>query len=230
MTFLKQFLTFLNFKILNSSSGQITDLQISIDDLNLNLSSTKTSLDRSENENQSLRKENQLQSQQIRELKVELLKQISAKNLQDEEVETSKAEISQLKSQIDKIINEHDCGFLNEIIGDLKEAREERKSILKAVQNENYEVKASAIDSRYGEGKTPLKEEIFKVLKEMKVESGEILGLLTVASSERFEMKQEISQTCSSLNLQHFYKLQEISESLKSNVGANGRVCACRRQ
>lgn len=211
-------------------TDQITELQILIDDLQLNLTSIKTSLDRSENENQSLKKENQAQTKEIRELKLELVKQISAKNSLDEEIETSKAEISQLKSQIDKIINEHDCGFLNEIIGDLKEAREERKSILQAVKSENFDPKIQSIDFRYGETKNLVKDEILRILNELKVESDEILSLLTSASSERFEMKQEITQTCSSMSLQHFYKLQEISESLKGNGGVVGRVCSCRRQ
>lgn len=196
----------------NLFPDQITDLQISIDDLQLNLTSTKSALDRFDNENEGLKKENQLQSQEIRDLNLKLVKQISAKNSLDEEIETSKSEISQLKSQIDKIINEHDCGFLNEIVGDLKEAREERKSILQAVKGENS------------------RSEVLRTLKELKVESEEILSLLTTASSERFENKQEITETCSSLSLQHFYKLQEVSESLKGGVKVVGAVCSCRRQ
>jgi hypothetical protein len=157
------------------------------------------------------------------------VKKISDKNSLDEEIEGSKVEISQLKSQIDKIISENNCGFLNEIIGDLKEARDERKSILQAVKSENFEPKTSSIDFRYGEVKNLIKDETLRALKELKVESDEILSLLTSASSERFEMKQEITQTCSSLSLQHFYKLQEISESLKGN-GGMVKVCSCRRQ
>lgn len=140
---------------------------------------------------------------------MDIIKQIRVKNSLEEESQDLKAEISQLKAQIDKIVNENNCGFLNEIIGDLKEARDERKSILAAVKSENVEVKPSNFDYRYG---MQIKEENLRVLRE---ENSEIISMLTSASAERFEMKNEITQSCSSLALQHFYKLQELVEGLK---------------
>lgn len=113
-------------------------------------------------------------------------------------------------------MNENNCGFLNEIIGDLKEAREERKSILAAV-------KVDSQDFRFGNQQ---KDESLRILRILKEESDEILSMLTTASAERFEMKQ----TCSSLSLQHFYKLQEIGESLKATSGGSARIVCRGRQ
>lgn len=177
----------------------------------------KTSLDREQNENFALKKENQAQSQEIRELKMDIIKQIRVKNSLEVENQNSKAEISQLKAEIDKIVNENNCGFLNEIIGDLKEARDERKSILAAVKSENGEIKSTNFDYRYG---VQIKDENFRVLRQ---ENSEIISMLTSASAERFEMKNEITQSCSSLALQHFYKLQELEENFKCLTGVSAR-------
>lgn len=172
-------------------------------------------MDREKSENEALKKENQVQSQEIRDTKLELIKQIRSKNLLEEENQNFKIEISQLKAQIDKIVNENNCGFLNEIIGDLKEAREERKSILAAVKVEGQ-------DLRFGHSQ---KDEILRIFRTLKEENEEILSMLTSASAERFEMKQ----TCSSLSLQHFYKLQEIGESLAATSGGGRIVCRGRQ-